>query len=623
MMASSAWAASVVTETKGIEGAILQNVRAHLGVVAAESLDSLSVWRLRRLSKRAPDEIRSALQPFGYYQPQIQIRLTEPAATDAPWTVRIHILPGPATTIKTAQIGLTGEGENDATLQNWRDDWPLGHGSVLVHSVYQRALDEVEALARAHGYFDARFAQRRVVVDPDLPTARIEVVFDSGPRYQFGRIDPGNAPFSAWLLNRLIILEPGEPYSVQRVDEQREALVRAGLFDYVAIQEYRRPDDARIDLRFELRERSPNTYRATVGFGTDTRARIQLDWTRHYLSRRGDRLELGVAAQQRYSEYALRAEYRHPFGPRPSDFLTTGIVLRSEQDAFRFLDVDRREPVFERFNGRRDQAELNLGWLRQRRIGARTRSWLEERWFIALLHESFDALSEDRLSSENQALLDRHPELSALLDTSTRTLALGATWRLPSIHGKGFATLGHVFEARFLAAHRAVGSDVSFAQAHLRGRWHYLLGDRHKVLLSGEVGYTEVDTQHFELELDGRFLDLSITRLPERYRFKTGGDRTVRGYGYEVLSSNRNGANHLVQGSLEYEFRVGENWSLAAFYDVGNAFNDFSNMKLNRGAGAGFRFYTMIGPIQVDFARALDGEDQALRLHFTIGTRLL
>jgi translocation and assembly module TamA len=116
---------------------------------------------------------------------------------------------------------------------------------------------------------------------------------------------------------------------------------------------------------------------------------------------------------------------------------------------------------------------------------------------------------------------------------------------------------------------------------------------------------------------------LTLTELPERFRFKTGGDRTVRGYGYEELSTNRNGANHLLVGSVEYEYRVGENWSLAAFADIGNAFNDFSQRKLKRGVGVGFRWYTMIGPLRVDFAQALDEVDDPWRLHFTIGTQLL
>jgi len=105
------------------------------------------------------------------------------------------------------------------------------------------------------------------------------------------------------------------------------------------------------------------------------------------------------------------------------------------------------------------------------------------------------------------------------------------------------------------------------------------------------------------------------------FRFKTGGDRTVRGYGFEELSTNRNGANHILVGSVEYEYRVFGDFSVAAFYDVGNAFNDFANVKLKRGVGGGLRWYSIIGPVQLDLAKPLD--DDGIRIHFTIGTKLL
>ena len=242
---------------------------------------------------------------------------------------------------------------------------------------------------------------------------------------------------------------------------------------------------------------------------------------------------------------------------------------------------------------------------------------------MALLHERFDAFRDARLTEQNEALLAANPDLEPFLKTETNTLALGAGWTLPNITGTGFASQGHILEARLLGAHRSLGSDVSFAQGYLRGRWHRIFGDRHKLLLGAEIGYTEANVQTLDVTLDDGMLELSITELPERYRFKTGGDRTVRGYGFETLSTNRNGANHLLTGTVEYEYRVGENWSVGLFYDIGNAFNDWKDRELQRGVGFGFRWYTVIGPVQIDIARPVDDADRSHRLHFTIGTRLL
>jgi translocation and assembly module TamA len=614
---------TVVTEISGVDGEILSNVRAHLSLVRAERLGDVSEWRLRQMATDARDEVRQALRPFGFYRPRIDVRLDEPVRPGAPWRARINIVQGDPVRVEDLRIEFSGDGEQDEALLAWRDDWPLTEGDRFRHATYDDAWRDLTNLAQARGYFDSSFRERRVTVDPNRNSARIRIHFDTGRRYVFGDYRARQEMFSDRLMDRLTITSPGEPFSTARLDEQREALVRSGLFERVAVEEGRNREDARVDLTYYLEPRPPNTYRITGGFGTDTGARVQLAWIRHYLSSRGNRLDSGFAAQQRNNEFILRSEYQHPRGNKPSDFWTAGATLRREQDNFRFSDEDRREAIFEPFNGRREQAEVTIGRLQERRFLPEIFGPLEERVFIAGLNESFNAFREASFSPENEALLAANPDLAPLLETSTNTLALGARWRLPSISGTGFTAQGQVFQAQVLASHESAGSDVSFAQAYFSGRWHRVLADRHKILLRGEIGYTDAATQNIDLSLDDRELRLSITELPELYRFHTGGDRTVRGYGYETLSTNRNGANHILTGSVEYELRVTENWSVATFYDIGNAFNSWGTVKLKRGVGAGVRWYTLIGPIQVDFARALDDIDQPWRLHLTIGTRLL
>jgi translocation and assembly module TamA len=614
---------TVVTEISGIDGSMLANVRAHLSLVRAERLEEVSVWRLRQMSEDARGEVREALKPFGYYRPRIEVRLDEPSAPGRPWRARINISPGDPVRISQVDIEFSGDGADDAVLLAWRDDWPLTEDRRLEHAVYEDAWRELDSLARTRGYFDASFRERRVSVDPDRNSARVRIRFDTGRRYQFGSYRAPDVEFSERLMDRLTIIEPGEAYHSSRLDAQREALVRSRLFERVIVEEERDREDARVDLNYRLETRPPNSYRITAGVGTDTGVRIQLGWIRHYLSSRGNRLDSGFGAQQRNNEFVLRSEYQHPRGNKPGDFWSAGAVLRREQDNFRFNDESRREAIFDSYSGRREQAEVSIGRLEERRPFGGDFGPLEERIFIAALNESFNAFREATFSEENEALLAAHPELAPFLETETNTVALGGRWRLPRIRGSGFFAEGQIVEARLLGASASAGSDVSFAQAWIGGRWHQIFGDRHKMLLRGEIGYTEAKTRTLNLTLDDRELELNITELPERYRFKTGGDRTIRGYGFETLSTNRNGANHILAATAEYEFRVGNDWSLAAFFDIGNAFNDFTDPKLKRGVGVGFRWYTVIGPIQVDVAQALDDIDTPWRLHFTIGTRLL
>ena len=114
-----------------------------------------------------------------------------------------------------------------------------------------------------------------------------------------------------------------------------------------------------------------------------------------------------------------------------------------------------------------------------------------------------------------------------------------------------------------------------------------------------------------------------MTELPNLYRFKAGGSESVRGYGYETLSNNDIGSNHIITASIEVERKVFEKWSAAAFFDIGNAFNDWSDPNLRKGVGLVIRWYSIAGPVSLDYAQALDVTGKPWRIHFTIGTPLL
>jgi translocation and assembly module TamA len=173
------------------------------------------------------------------------------------------------------------------------------------------------------------------------------------------------------------------------------------------------------------------------------------------------------------------------------------------------------------------------------------------------------------------------------------------------------------------ASNQAIVSDVDFVQAYLSIRRSFIKGGRWKFLFRGEVGYTDAVVDDFSLDVQGAPLELSVTQLPNFYRFKAGGSASVRGYAFEELSNNNIGSNNIVTASAEIEYRLTEKWSAAAFADIGNAFNDWSDPELKLGVGVGIRWYSIAGPIRLDVAQARDFADQPWRVHLTIGTPLL
>ena len=156
-----------------------------------------------------------------------------------------------------------------------------------------------------------------------------------------------------------------------------------------------------------------------------------------------------------------------------------------------------------------------------------------------------------------------------------------------------------------------LGSTTSFIQTRANVKFVRRLQNYGRVLARSDVGYTKV---------------LNFTDLPTSVRFFAGGDFSVRGYEYNGLGPRENGkvigGTHLLVSSLEYEHILTESWSLAAFYDIGNAMNNFAD-RLAHSNGVGVRYRSPIGLIRLDLAQPLDTNLGAARyLHISIGPDL-
>lgn len=608
---------------EGVDGAAAQNLYATVDLLRLEDED-VPAWQWSQLVELAPEQIQEALKPFGYYQAEAQVEVEAAADGSMPGRYRITVVPGTPVQVRELDLGLRHpSGQLPKPFQEWLEQWPLAPGTRLNQARYEEAKQALVRLAEREGYFQFDWLTQEILIQPDLEQADIHLHFATGEQARFGQLQWSMVDFSPQLLQRFVELKTGDPYATTVVNRLRDDLSTSGYFNQVAVVEEvdRKQQPAVVNLRIELEPRPPNTYTTTLGFGTDTGPRAQFAWDRHYLGPRGDRLNLAAGAQQQNSEFVIRGNYERPRGNDPDEYWFTKFIARREEEDFRFEDSSNDEQVFPELDGNQQQFQLDLGLLRDQ---GRDGPWpIRERWFLSYLYDRFDALDRSELLPEQIALLEANPRLEPNLQVSQQVISAGASWDLGHIQGHGFEIHGTSAQLRLAGALKDVGSDISFAQVYLRARHSRVLGDNHKILLRGELGYTEAATRDFSIALDDRTLDLSISRLPESYRFKAGGDRSVRGYGFESLSNNRIGSNHLLSFSAEYEYRVAANWSVAGFYDVGNAFNRFSDISLRHGVGIGARWYSLVGPVRLDLARGLDEPGDGLRIHITIGSPLL
>ncbi len=156
-----------------------------------------------------------------------------------------------------------------------------------------------------------------------------------------------------------------------------------------------------------------------------------------------------------------------------------------------------------------------------------------------------------------------------------------------------------------------------------------LLSETRVLRLLGRTSWIRgIDQNHrglFRLEGGANITD-EFEKLSPSLRFFAGGDNNIRGYGYESISPKDasgalTGAKYMVTSTLEYQYRVYGNWWGAAFYDIGDAFNETPEWKA--GAGVGIRWASPVGPVSFDFAWGLDSEpDPEFRIHFSLGPEL-
>lgn len=625
-MATNGIAAGVDIDIDGVKSDLKDNIAASSVLLSLEASDEVSAWRLRALQDEIREQAADALKPYGYYQAEVELTLIEPTEADDRWQLKLDVSKGPAIIIEGVDIMLLGDGEQEPNLQDWVKDWPLPAESILLQPTYDQAKKTLPQLARALGYVNAAYVASEIRVDTTVNKAQLQLHYDTGMRATFGVVDYGEAALQVRVLDRFPTFTTGEFYQTSKVDKLRGDLAASGYFNSVDVTEVinREVTPPVIDLMVSLEARKPNTYNVGLGFGTDTGPRFQAGWDIHQLNTHGDSLTLGFGAQQADEEFFLSANYLRPRGNNAGDYYFASASLQSQDDDFEFEDTNSGDDIFPELDGGRFSQLGSFGLINQSRVGitAVDEGWLlERRYFLSFLNESYSALDAD-LEPEQQDLLDANPGLFPLLETDQQVLTAGVSFDIQKIRGTGFAIQGTRAHLRVLGSLEGAVSDTSFIQGYFGINHQFLLGDRSKILLSGELGYTEVGTTDLDLLLDGRSLDFSLTNLPERFRFQAGGDRSVRGYGFESLSNNRNGSNNLLTAKVEYEYRVGENWSLAAFTDAGNAFNDAGNPDLRLGAGIGARFYTVVGPIRLDIASALNDAGSPIRFHLTIGSPL-
>jgi translocation and assembly module TamA len=186
------------------------------------------------------------------------------------------------------------------------------------------------------------------------------------------------------------------------------------------------------------------------------------------------------------------------------------------------------------------------------------------------------------------SLFDRTEESGGEPEDSVLTL-LGGRLSKTKTNDEDAATTGWNINLQAQGAVGGLLSDQSIGQLYGDGKVIFPVG-KGRLVSRVAAGHTESG---------------DLEDLPKSLRFFAGGGNSVRGYDFEdigVLNSSGSviGGKHLLTGSVEYEYPIKDEWSVAGFLDAGDAFNEWDDMDMRFGIGIGARYRSPIGPVRVD-----------------------
>jgi translocation and assembly module TamA len=533
--------------------------------------------QVRRLYERAPDQVKSALQPYGYYDATVTGDLQQ-AGKD--WRVTLHVKPGEPVKITAVDVQLDDAAAKIAPLRRAKRAIERLKGKPLDHGAYDAARDALSAQLTANGFLDARLVTHRVEVTRANHSAAIKLAWQAGPRYRYGQVHFDGSQFDDGFLDRYVPFKSGDYFSQNQLLELQQALSGADYFAVVnVLPDVDEAKDGVIDVTVQLAPAKRTIYTGGPFIGTDTGFGVRGGMERRWVNRRGHKWKNELVVAQKLK--TLSTLYSIPM---PGDNQRSYNIGANFRDANTATSQSRT---------------LEL-------VGNETRQW--HGWTRTLgVHVLSGTFTVGKRGNE--------PDNTPGIEHGRSTLVFGeAALTRKQADNPDFVRRGWLLSVAARSTAGSLLSDASFSQFTADAKWIRAFGKRHRnrLILRGSAGITRTN---------------DFSALPPQLRFFAGGDRSVRGYGYQSIGPRNAddrviGGRNLLVASTEIEHYFTRNWGMAAFVDAGNAFSG-TDYRPKIGAGLGLRWRSPVGMIRVDLGTPIrDDRAHGIELHLVIGPDL-
>ena len=547
------------------------------------------------LERRLLEDIETArkiLRSNGYYEGRVLRAIDWDAR---PVQVRITLKPGKRYVIGETTVSYEGaqpEGRRyvDPRLgmdfmngaPSTLDPFGLPKGAPAAARLVQDAEQRVLTMMHQQGYPQAEKAEAHYILDRSNGTLDVEYRVRTGRLVRMGDVlvrdqDP---VVTSTYLNKLSTWYPGQFWNESLITSYRTVLQETGLFSSIDIK----PDfaaqtrDQRTPVELSVRNAPPSTISSGMRYATDTGFGVYGSWENRNLFGGGEQLRVEAPISE--VSQALTATFRKPaFGIRDQALVGEAQAINENSDAY-------------------DQSALYVAGGLERRFRGEWRHW----WASARVSLEAGRLDDNlRLESSKQnysliglPLAIRRDTTNDLLNPSEGTrLTLSLTPYFGTYHGA-----------------------LSTVRTRLDGSAYWTPFTSNKLILAGRAAAGTLPLG-------------SVSDIPPSLRFYTGGGSSVRGYKYQSIGPKDTegdpiGGLSFSEINLEARFRITEHFGIVPFLDGGMVY-DSSLPKLGQdfawGAGLGFRYYTVIGPVRLDIATPVNHRNgnKPFQIYLSIG----
>ena len=585
--ATDTQAVAFVLQVRSPSSQINSYLEKHLELQRFRQLPELQERELQRLLAGAPDDARELLATLGYFAPQITLERVPAPATGTPTQIVLTIEPGPVTQVAQVNIEASGSATTapEATtpstapappLAHIRQTWALAVGQPFSQSAWDSAKAQGLRQLQARHYAAARIADSQALIDADQHRAELSVRYDAGPAYRFGPLQlDGQQRYSLEGAQRIARLPIGTAYDQTQLLEAQQRLASSGYYDTVFLRldtDTSTPEAA--PVLAQVREAPLQKWVFGLGVSTDSGARLRIDHTHNRLPVIGWRAVSKLSLDPK--NQLLASQWTDLPNQRGWRWFTGGQLQREETGSYQVRSA-RLQAGQRRDTERIDRSNyLQYDYAKAQGSGAPPSS-------TALsLNHSWTGRYFDSTSAPNAGY-----GLAYELGAGTTLLPQ----RTPFVRAQGRSLV-------FLPAGRITLPNGRSRQS----RW----------ALRAEAGAV----------LARQGADLPATQL-----FLTGGDTTVRGYGYRQIAARTvaqqlYGGRYMAVASVEWQRPLvlkGQlsDWEAALFADAGAVGDSARAMRWRTGIGAGVRWRSPVGPLQADVAYGV--QEQSVRLHLRLG----